>query len=203
MVNKRELIEIVSLFLLAILIVIPIKLFVFQAFVIKYSSMEPNYHQGDYLIADELTYRFRDPARGEVVIFHYPLDPKELFIKRIIGLPGETVIIKDGKVFIDKDGKEELLKEPYLPENTYTPGNLSITLKPNEYFVLGDNRFYSSDSRMWGPVKRKAIIGRVLLRPFSLVEFKKFLRSFSSKYNLPISYLLPVDLWKTNPEKEF
>jgi signal peptidase I len=183
MIDKQAVIEIVSLFLLAALIVIPIKLFVFQAFVIKYSSMEPNYHQGDYLIVDELTYHFRDPHRGEVVILHYPLNPKELFIKRIIGLPGETVLIKNGKVFISKDGREKLLEEPYLPKNTYTPGDISITLKPDEYFVLGDNRLYSSDSRMWGPVKREAIIGRVFLRPFSLVEFRKFIQSFSDKSN--------------------
>lgn len=180
MKNKPFIIEFLLLFFLAMAIVIPVKAFVFQPFFIKFSSMEPNYHEGDYLIVDELSYRFREPVRGEVIVFRYPLNQKELFIKRIVGLPGETIVIKDGKVYLSQDNQEKLLEEPYLPDNTYTPGKVFITLKSDEYFVLGDNRAHSSDSRMWGPIKRKDIVGRVLFRPFSLIQLRNLINSFQS-----------------------
>ncbi|MDP2820664.1 MAG: signal peptidase I [bacterium] len=180
MITKKFIIEAIFLFLLALVVVLPIRFFIFQPFFVKYSSMEPTYHNGDYLIVDELTYKFREPKREEVVVFHYPLNPKELFIKRIIGLPGETLFVKDNKISIRYDYEDKVLEEKYLTEGTLTPGKITITLKPDEYFVLGDNREHSSDSRMWGPIKTNSIIGRVVLRPISLVGLQNFLKQSTS-----------------------
>lgn len=180
---KKFIIETLLLFFLAMIIVLPIRYFVFQPFFVKFSSMEPNFHNGDYLIVDELSYRFRTPERGEVIVFHYPLNPKELFIKRIIGFPEEIIKIKDGVVFIYENGEDRVLKENYLPENNFTPGNITITLKPDEYFVMGDNREHSSDSRMWGPIKESNIIGKVIFRPFSFVELQDFVKQFANSSN--------------------
>jgi signal peptidase I len=136
--------------------------------------MEPNFQNGDYLIIDEITYRFRAPQRGEVIIFRYPLDPKEKYIKRIIGLPGETIEIGEGKVKIyTQKGVFILDESDYLPKS-YTPGDLKINLDFNDYFVLGDNRSASLDSRRWGPLPQKYIIGRVFLRAWPLTAIEKF-----------------------------
>jgi signal peptidase I len=126
--------------------------------------MEPNFHEGDYLIVDEISYRFKEPARGDVVVFHYPQDPSQRFIKRIIGLPGETVVIEGEKITISKGTEERILDEStYLPSQSYSD-NVSLSLSEDEYFVLGDNRFASFDSRKWGPLGRNYIVGRVILR---------------------------------------
>lgn len=148
---------------LSLLIVLPIRFFIFQPFMVQGASMEPNFSSGDYLIVDEISFRFRQPERGEVIVFKYPVNPSQKFIKRIIGLPGETVEIKDGKVYIN--GK--LLPESYLSFAITFP-NLKFTLKENEYFVLGDNRTASLDSRVFGAVKREEIIGRALIKVFNL-----------------------------------
>lgn len=166
--------EVIKIVILAFAIVVPIRYFLFQPFVIQGSSMEPNFHQADYLIVDELTYRFRAPQRGEVVVFKYPLDPSKRFIKRIIGLPGETIETKDGVVVITKtDGQKIVLNEKdYLPGNSKVPDSASVTLKGGQYFVLGDNRPYSSDSQDWGELPSNYIIGKVVLRlwPFDSLE---------------------------------
>ncbi|MCD6094443.1 signal peptidase I [bacterium] len=156
--------EVVQIFLIALAIVIPIRYFLFQPFFVSGASMEPNFDSGEYLLIDEISYRFREPQRGEVIVFRSPTDPSKYFIKRIIGLPGETVEIKEGKIKIyNLDFPEgKTLKESYI-ENEKTGGNIKISLKKNEYFVLGDNRNHSSDSRSWGPVPRKNIIGRAWL----------------------------------------
>lgn len=158
--------ETAKIVVIVLAIVVPIRYFVFQPFIVKGQSMEPNFQEGNYLIIDEVSYRWRDPQRGEVVVFKYPYNPSQRYIKRIIGLPGEVLEIKDEKVIIfDKDGREMILQEnTYLPQNDITSGNLRLTLKENEYFVLGDNRLSSSDSRSWGVLPREKIIGRVLLR---------------------------------------
>jgi len=180
---KKFIIETLLLFLLAMMIVLPIRYFVFQPFFVKFSSMEPNFHNGDYLIVDELSYRFRSPERGEVIVFHYPLNPKELFIKRVIGLPEEAIKIKDGDVFVGDGEDGKILEENYLPENNFTPGNITLALKSDEYFVLGDNREHSSDSRMWGPIKESSIIGKVIFRPFSFVKMQDFIMQFTNSTN--------------------
>lgn len=159
--------EIIKTIILAALIVIPIRTFIFQPFLVRGSSMEPNYHQGDYLIVDQLSYRFREPERGEVIVFNSPRPPERRFIKRVIGLPGETITLEDGVIYVENGIKRTLNEEDYLP--TETPGEFSQTLEDNEYFVLGDNREASLDSRSWGTLPRESIIGRVSLQlsPFS------------------------------------
>ena len=146
-----------------IFVVLPIRFYLFEPFFVKGSSMEPNYHSFDYLIVDKITYRLREPQRGEVIIFKPPFDNNVYYIKRIIGLPEEKVVIENSKVFIFN--KENLngfeLKEDYL-KGHYTTGKKEITLGKDEYFVLGDNRELSSDSRQWGPLKKERIVGRVL-----------------------------------------
>jgi len=161
--------ETLKIIIIALLIVIPIRYFIFQPFFVRGQSMEPAFENGDYLIVDELSYRFREPQRGEVVVFRYPENPSFRYIKRIIGLPGEKVEIKDGYVMIDKGGRSLVLDESqYLPRFLVTPGSLQIVLKQNEYFVLGDNRPVSSDSRRWGSLPRENIIGRVFFRAWPI-----------------------------------
>lgn len=166
--------ETAKIIIIALLIVIPIRAFVFQPFFVKGQSMEPNFDNGDYLIIDELSYKFREPQRGEVVVFKYPNNPSQRYIKRIIGLPGETIAIKNGKVIIVKDKKEEVLDElNYLAEG-FTSGSAELSLGTNQFFVLGDNRPASSDSRAWGALPKDDIIGRVLIRVWPFAALAKF-----------------------------
>lgn len=152
--------ESIKLVLLAILIVIPFRLYIAQPFIVDGASMDPTFASGQYLIVDELTYHFNTPERGSVLIFKYPRDPKKYFIKRVIGLPGETVMISGGQVTIinalNPDGFA--LDEPYVEFRKND--NLSYTLSQGEYFVMGDNRAQSADSRVWGPLPEANIIGR-------------------------------------------
>ncbi|MEK7613144.1 MAG: signal peptidase I [Patescibacteria group bacterium] len=164
--------ELLKFTLLAFVIVFPIRLFVAQPFIVSGASMVPTFQNGQYLIIDELTYHFNDPERGDVVVFRYPRDPKEFFIKRIVGLPGETVTIKDGKIsVIKKDGEVLTLSEQYIV-NSGNGSSLRAVLKDDEFFVMGDNRPESSDSRVWGPLPRDNIVGRAFLRllPFQTVS---------------------------------
>lgn len=161
--------EITKIVIIAFLIVIPIRYFIFQPFLVRGQSMVPTFQHGDYLIVDEISYRFREPTRGEVVVFKSPLNLTQRYIKRIIGLPGETVEIKDGQVFIYFGENPQVLDESsYLSNSMKTPGKIKISLNPGEYFVLGDNRLASSDSRRWGSLPRKNIVGRVFLRLWPL-----------------------------------
>lgn len=163
--------EFIKIIVIAILIVLPVRYFLFQPFIVKGESMVPTFQSGDYLIVDEISYRIKSPERGDVVVFKYPLDTTQRFIKRIIGLPGETVQIKNGKVWISQNGSEfEQLDESYLP-GTITDGSTQVTLKENQYFVLGDNRFYSYDSRRWGTLPREDIVGKAALRLFPVSQF--------------------------------
>ena len=182
--------EITKIVIIALLIVVPIRYFIFQPFFVRGQSMEPNFESGDYLIVDEISYRFQDPQRGEVVVFKYPINPSQRYIKRIIGLPGETIEIEDGKVIIfsqapsqigDEDksssspfaGARVLDESDYLSPFILTPGDIRITLAGDEYFVLGDNRVSSSDSRRWGPLPREYIVGRVFFRAWPFTAFAK------------------------------
>ena len=162
----REAWEFLRILLVALAIVIPVRYFIAQPFIVKGASMEPAYEERDYLVIDELSYYFREPARGEVVVFRFPDDPSEFFIKRVIGLPGETVIIENGEVFISSGeaSKPRRLEERYLADELETSGRITQVLEPDEYFVLGDNRAYSKDSRSWGILPQKNITGRVLIR---------------------------------------
>lgn len=156
--------ELLRFAVLALAIVIPIRLFIAQPFIVSGSSMYPTFENGDYLIVDELSYRLGEPERDDVVIFRYPKDTKKFFIKRIIGLPNETVEVKDGWVTIFNDEYKEglRLEEPYI-KNT-TNYNTRAKLGSDEFFVMGDNRNASSDSRYWGTVKRKLLVGKAFLR---------------------------------------
>lgn len=167
--------EVAKIVVLALVIVIPIRYFIFQPFIIDGSSMEPNFYDGDYLIVNEFTYRFSQPARGDVIVFHYPKDPGRRYIKRVIGLPGETIEARDSHVFITKDGKTTQLDESkYLPSDTRIPTFGPVLVEDGNYYVLGDNRQFSSDSHEWGPLPRSKIIGSVLFRLWPIKSLAKF-----------------------------
>src|SRR3989344_865234 len=164
--------EIAKIVIVALLIVVPIRYFIFQPFFVRGQSMEPNFYNGDYLIIDELTFQFRAPERGEVIVFKYPNDTTQRYIKRIVGLPGETVAVSSGKVYLYQGGSPVALDEStYLPQTTQTQGSIKITLGKDEYFVLGDNRSLSADSRAWGTLPEKDLIGRVffIAWPFNVL----------------------------------
>lgn len=155
--------EIIKFSILALLIVVPFRMFVAQPFIVSGASMAPTFETGEYLVVDRATYHLEQPERGDVVIFRYPNDPSKFFIKRIIGLPGETVELANGITTIEKNAQRTVLDEPYL-ERDRTDDHLTITLSQDEYFVMGDNRAASSDSRVWGPVPRENIVGRAFIR---------------------------------------
>ena len=163
--------EILKIVIIALVIVIPIRYFLFQPFIVKGQSMEPNFENSNYLIVDELSYRFRDPQRGEVVVFRYPRNISQRFIKRIIGLPGEKIEIEAGVVMVNGKILDE---SKYLLLGVQTSGDIQISLDENEYFVLGDNRISSFDSRQWGTLPRKNIIGRVYFRAWPITDLTKF-----------------------------
>src|SRR3989344_7974843 len=162
--------ETLEVALVAIVTVLVIRTFLIQPFLVSGASIEPNFSGGDYLIIDEIAYRFREPQRGEVIVFRYLDDKKTFFIKRIIGLPGEKIKISNGKVLIfneeNKDGL--ILKEDYIPTKEITSGNVDMVLSETQYFVLGDNRLHSFDSRGWGPLPENNLIGIVRLRLWPL-----------------------------------
>lgn len=165
--------EIIKFTVIALAIVIPVRAYIAQPFVVSGASMDPTFATGEYLIVDELSYRFNEPARGQVIIFKFPRDTKTYFIKRVIGLPGETVDVRQGNVsVIDKDSNVINLDEPYVNESHMVSDTFTVTLGENEYFVMGDNRAQSSDSRSWGPLERKYIIGRPIVRllPIDKIE---------------------------------
>jgi signal peptidase I len=184
------LLEIIKVVVLAFIIIVPIRVFLFQPFFVQGASMEPNFEDSNYLIVNELGYKktsfnlggkniftvspYKKLERSEVVVFRYPKNPAQFFIKRIIGLPGEKVEIRNGQIIIynsdNPDGKP-LDESAYLSKKVKTATALDdfvITLKDNEYFVMGDNRMYSSDSRVWGPVPDSDIMGKVILRAWPL-----------------------------------
>jgi len=161
--HEHPLRELLKFAAIAIIIVIPIRVFIAQPFIVNGSSMVPTFEDGDYLIVDEISYRFNDPERGDVVVFRYPNDPSKFFIKRIIGLPGETLKIVGSKVSIRHNKTEdEELYESYVVYPAQN--NIEITLNDDEFFVMGDNRAQSSDSRSWGPMPKKFLVGRALIR---------------------------------------
>lgn len=168
--------EIVKFTLIALVIVIPIRLYVAQPFIVSGASMDPTFKNGQYLIVDQFTYHFNNPKREDVIIFRYPRDPKTFFIKRIIGLPGETVKLTDGKItIINKEHPEGMaIEDPHVVSGHRTADNFSVTLTNTEYFVMGDNRAESSDSRIWGPLERKYIVGRPALRLFPFTKIGVF-----------------------------
>jgi signal peptidase I len=162
--------ELLKFAIIAVVIVAPIRLFVAKPFIVSGASMEPTFDTGQYLIVDELTYHLDNPKRGDVIVFKYPKDPTQYFIKRVIGLPGETVRIEGGKVSITKaDGTVLPLTESYV-KNVGNGTDMEVTLPPDQFFVLGDNRPESSDSRYWGLLPRSDIVGRAFVRLLPINE---------------------------------
>lgn len=173
--TEHPLLEILRFAVIAIIIVVPIRMFVAQPFIVSGASMETTFHSGEYLIVDQLSYHFEKPTRGEVIIFRYPRDPKKYFIKRVIGLPGDTVTIENGIVTITNEANPTgfVIDEPYAEAMPPAP-KLVETLGEREYFVMGDNRDESSDSRAWGVLQEERIIGRAWMRLFPPSEFDYF-----------------------------
>lgn len=168
--------EVIEVIVVAFGAVFLIRSFLVQPFLVSGLSMVPNFSDGDYLLVDEVTYRFRQPERGEVVVFRYPKEESVYFIKRIIGLPGERVQLKGGKVAIFNEEYPDglALDEKYLPGGATTAGDGEFQVPSNNYFVLGDNRAFSFDSRNWGMLQAREIVGIVQFRlwpPSSLHVF--------------------------------
>ena len=166
--------ELLKFVVIASVIVFPIRLFVAQPFVVSGASMEPTFNDGQYLIVDEISYRLEEPKRGEVIIFHPPQKPSEYYIKRIIGLPGEVVRIQSGSLSVTKvDGSTVTLDETYV-KRLGNGMDMQKKLAAGEYFVMGDNRPQSSDSRSWGILPEKNIVGRAMLRLLPVSDFAVF-----------------------------
>jgi signal peptidase I len=161
--------ELLKFTIIAFLIVVPFRLFVAQPFIVNGASMGPTFHSGEYLIVDQLSYKtFSEPKRGSVVIFRYPEDPSKFFIKRIIGLPGEILEINEDDIKITNGENPQgfFMEEEYILHEKRD--FFKIELKDDEYFVMGDNRASSSDSRIWGPLKKELIVGRPIIRLFPI-----------------------------------
>jgi len=165
--------EVVETLVISLVAVFLVRAFIAQPFLVSGSSMEPNFYNGNYLLVDELSYRFREPERGEVVVFKYPKNHKSFYIKRIIGLPGETIEISRGEVSIKKGEEELRLGEEYIAP-AWTSGNTEVALGEGEYFVMGDNRNFSFDSRSWGSLESDEIVGIVRLRLWPINEVMAF-----------------------------
>jgi len=168
--------ELVKIVVISLVVIIPVRYFLIQPFYVKGASMEPNFYDKEYLIVDEISYRFNEPQRGDIIVFRYPRNPQEYFIKRLIGLPGEKIQIKDGDVYVYNNSCPNgcVLDEPYLNSNnkTYALSEDEVKLGEDEIFVLGDNRNASKDSRAFGPVNKSFIIGKVFFRgwPFNKIS---------------------------------
>ena len=165
--------DIIETVVLALAIFVLVYLFLVQPHQVRGSSMYPSFHDGEYLLTDKFSYRLGDPGRGDVIVFKAPKNQEYDYIKRIVGLPGDKIAIKDGHIYIN----DQLNDEPYLPEDFSTSGGsywkegTEIVIPEGEYLVLGDNRSHSSDSREWGAVPEENIIGKAWLRywPFNRV----------------------------------
>ncbi len=169
--------EIVKVVLISVAIIAPIRYFLIQPFYVKGASMEPNFHDNEYLIIDEISFRFRQPARGEVVVLKNPRGEKDFYIKRIIGLPGDRVVIQNDTIQIFNvqypDGVA-LNERAYLSPTVRTSGDLDLNLQKDQYFVLGDNRPASLDSRAFGFVTRSEIVGRTWIRAWPPGKMRAF-----------------------------
>ncbi len=165
--------EWIQVIIIALVISLPIRFFIAEPFIVNGKSMDPTFATGQFLIVDRVTYRFENPSRGDVIVFQYPNDPKVYYIKRIIGLPGETITIKNGSITITRPDDQKftelyptglLLNEPYISKIHESYDTFDTTLGPDSFFVMGDNRRESSDSRVWGSLDRDLIIGKPFIR---------------------------------------
>jgi len=163
-----------SFLFIALAIAIPFRYFIAQPFIVSGSSMDPTFADKQYLVVDEITYRFSEPKRGDVIIFKFPLETSKYFIKRIIGLPGERVVVEGPKTTIFNTEYPEGI---VLPESFVvypSTKTADVTLKDDEYFTMGDNRDKSLDSRYWGPMPKEDMVGRAILRLFPLTKIGVF-----------------------------
>jgi signal peptidase I len=170
--------DVAKVAVISLAIIIPARTWLVQPFFVQGASMEPNFYEREYLVVDEISYRFGLPQRGDIVVFHPPQNPDEFYIKRIVGLPGETISLRGGRVFIVNAAHPDgvaLDESPYLPVGTVTRATTAqlaegagLKLGSTEYFVLGDNRSNSQDSRAFGSLERLHIVGRAWLRGWPL-----------------------------------
>lgn len=170
-------IEIVKVIVISLAIIIPVRYFLIQPFYVKGASMEPSFYDNEYLVIDEISYRFNEPERGDIVVFRYPKNPSQFFIKRVIGVPGETVEIKNNRVVIfnDEYPKGFVLDESeYLSPSLITPGSDMVALGEDEFYVMGDNREQSLDSRRIGPITAEYIVGRTWIRAWPFSKWRVF-----------------------------
>src|SRR3989338_5884141 len=173
--RKESILEFVKFAVIAVVIVIPIRLFIAQPFIVSGASMVPTFENGHYLIIDEISYRFEEPRRGEVIVFRFPPSPSKFLIKRVVGLPGETVEIKGNDILIkNEDSPEGFLWKQGDFNRDRSRRDFKVSLSSDEYFVLGDNRGENAKSRMWGALKREVIVVRPLVRLFPLSEIGVF-----------------------------
>ncbi len=158
--------------LLVLIIVLPIRVYVAKPFIVSGASMFPTFNTWHYLIIDQLSYKLSPPERGDVIVFRFPQNPSRFFIKRIIGLPNETVQLSGTTVTIINDEFKNgfVLDEPYVSPENAQKENIVMKLGDDEYFVMGDNRKASADSRSWGPLESYRIIGRAYIRLFPFAE---------------------------------
>lgn len=169
--------EVAKIIIIALIIIKPIHAFVLQPFYVKGASMEPTFFNNEYLIIDELSYRFHEPPRGDVVVLRNPTLNDEYLIKRIIGLPGERVVIDQDGVKIGTSLTAELQtlnERSYLSSSVTTAGAVDVVLGSDEYFVMGDNRTASLDSRSFGPIRRDRIVGRAGYRAWPVYRARTF-----------------------------
>lgn len=172
---KESLFDFFKFAVITVAIVIPIRLYIAQPFVVSGASMVPAFESGHYLIIDEVSYRFEDPKRGEVVIFRFPPQPSKFLIKRVAALPRETIEIKGEDIIIrNADSPDGFLWQQGAVNSNRKTGGQKVALGDDEFFVIGDNRDESADSRLWGPLSRKFIVGRPLIRLFPLDEVGVF-----------------------------
>ena len=165
--------EWIQVIIIALMISLPIRFFIAEPFIVNGASMDPTFSTGQFLIVDRITYRFGNPSRGDVIVFKYPNDPKIYYIKRIVGLPGETLTMTDGSIVVTKPEdpifteqypKGLTLDESYIAQVHRSHDTMTTTLGENNFFVMGDNRLQSSDSRAWGTLDRSLIVGRPIIR---------------------------------------
>ncbi len=168
--------EILKIVVLAIIIVTPVRLFIAQPFIVEGASMDYTFASGEYLIVDQLSYRFTEPERNDVIVFRFPLEPSKFFIKRIIGLPNDKIVMQGNTTTIINEENPEgfIIDESYLSPENVEHSPFTITLEDDEYFVLGDNRRKSYDSRAWGTLDRDSITGRVFIRLFPITKLNLF-----------------------------
>ncbi len=148
--------EILESIVIAVILAVLIRVFLFQPFYIPSGSMEPTLTKGDRIIVNKITYRFTEPKWGDIIVFKYPLNPKRDFIKRVIGLPGDTIQLKNSTLYVN--GKA--VNQSFLPQGLKYGNYGPVTMADDAYFMMGDNRNNSEDSRVWGTLPRENIVGK-------------------------------------------